>query len=237
MCTAVGITRQQADGVLEMAGLQGTPEDVLDALDPMVMGSDTGMTGLTHLRELFAAVRKCGLPAERVSLDVSIARGLDYYTGTIYETLLGDLPGIGSVCSGGRYDNLAELFTSQQLPGVGASLGLDRMLAAMEELGMTKKATTPAPVLVTMMDESHTADYLAVGRRLRVAGISVEVFPEARNIGKQFKYADRKGFQLALVAGADEFAAGTWQVKDLKHGTQTAVADAELCTTIAALLG
>jgi histidyl-tRNA synthetase len=130
---------------------------------------------------------------------------LDYYTGTIYETLLGDLPEIGSVCSGGRYDNLADLFTAQQLPGVGASLGLDRMLAALEELGRTQKATTPAPVLVTMFDAGRVSDYLQIGRRLRKAGIGTEVYPEAKNIGKQMKYADRKGFRLAVIAGGEYF--------------------------------
>jgi len=142
--------------------------------------------------------------------------------------LLGDLPEIGSVCSGGRYDNLADLFTAQQLPGVGASLGLDRMLAALEELGQVQKATTPAPVLVTMMDADRVIDYLQLGRTLRAAGIATEVYPEAKNIGKQMKYADKKGFRLALIAGGDEFAAGVWQVKNLKSGSQASVAMADL---------
>ena len=156
-------------------------------------------------------------------LDVSIARGLDYYTGTIYETILGDLPGIGSVCSGGRYDNLAELFTSQPLPGVGASLGLDRMLAALEELGRTRKTSTPAPVLITMMDPQRVSDYLLLGRQLRLQGIGVEVYPEAKNMGRQMKYADRRGFRFCVIAGAEEFNAGVWQVKDLVSGTQVSL--------------
>ena len=194
----------------------------------MLSGSQIGELGLQNLRELFAAVKRCGLPAGRVSLDVSIARGLDYYTGTIYETLLGDLPDIGSVCSGGRYDNLADQFTAQQLPGVGASLGLDRMLAALDELGQTQKNTTPAPVLVTMFDAERVIDYLQLGRLLRKAGIATEVYPEAKNIGKQMKYADKKGFRLALIAGGDEFAAGVWQVKNLRSGTQASIASADL---------
>ena len=188
------------------------------------------------LRELFVAVGACGWPASRVSLDVSIARGLDYYTGTIYETLLGELPEIGSVCSGGRYDNLADLFTAQQLPGVGASLGLDRMLAALEDLGLVQKATTPAPVLVTMFDAARVSDYLQMGRALRRAGIATEVYPEAKNIGKQMKYADRKGFQVALIAGEDEFAAGQWQVKDLRNGTQDSIVSADVVRQVSKLL-
>lgn len=233
MVERVGIPAASAAQVLDMAQLKGPPSEVLAALEPMLAGSATGELGLQNLRELFKSVDACGWPAGRVSLDVAIARGLDYYTGTIYETLLGDLPEIGSVCSGGRYDNLADLFTAQQLPGVGASLGLDRMLAAMEELGRTQKSSTPAPVLVTMFDADRVSDYLQMGRMLRKAGIGTEVYPEAKNIGKQMKYADKKGFRLALIAGGDEFAAGQWQVKDLKNGTQTSVSTAQLADFIA----
>jgi histidyl-tRNA synthetase len=236
MVERVGITAAGASQVLDMAQLKGSPDEILRALDGMLAGSQIGETGVNDLRELFASVDACGWPEGRVSLDVAIARGLDYYTGTIYETLLGDLPEIGSVCSGGRYDNLADLFTAQQLPGVGASLGLDRMLAALEELGRTKKATTPAPVLVTMFDAGRVSDYLQLGRRLRKAGIGTEVYPEAKNIGKQMKYADRKGFRLAVIAGGDEFAAGQFQVKDLQNGTQASVAAADLVAHISALL-
>src|SRR5690606_30905339 len=151
-----------------------------------------------------------------VALDVSIARGLDYYTGTIYETFLGDDPGIGSVCSGGRYDNLAGLLTNQKLPGVGASLGVDRLLAALENMGQVATASTPAPVIVVYFQSERLGDYLRIARRLRAAGISTEVFPEAKGVGKQLKYADKKGFRIALIAGEDEFQSGQWQVKDLK---------------------
>lgn len=236
MVERVGIAAEQAGRVLDMAQLSGTPDAILTQLESMLAGNSTGEQGLTDLRELFDCVNACELPAGRVVLDVSIARGLDYYTGTIYETILNDLPGIGSVCSGGRYDNLAQLFTSQQLPGVGASLGLDRMLAAMEELGMIQKTSTPAPVLVTMFERNRASDYLQIARRLRQAGIGTEVFPDAKAIGKQMKYADRKGFQVALIAGADEFAADQWQVKGLRNGSQQQVATADVVSAVQALL-
>ncbi len=236
MTETVGISEVQAAAVLDMAQLQGSPDQILQSLEPLLAGSDTGELGLSNLRELFDTVQACRLPDGRVALDVSIARGLDYYTGTIYETFLGDLPGIGSVCSGGRYDNLAELFTSQQLPGVGASLGLDRMLAAMEELGMTKKSSTPAPVLVTMFVAERAADYLSVARSLRKAGIGAEVYPDAKAIGKQMKYADKKGFLVALIAGADEFASDTWQVKGLTDGTQRETSTRDVVDVVRGLL-
>jgi histidyl-tRNA synthetase len=232
MVEKVGVPSDSARRVIEFAQLKGSPDSVLASLEPLLSGSAVGEQGLNDLRELFDSVSRCGWSADRVLLDVSIARGLDYYTGTIYETVLGELPGIGSVCSGGRYDNLADLFTAQALPGVGASLGLDRMLAALEELGRLKKTSTPAPVLVTMLDAARISDYLQAGRRLRQAGIGTEVYPEAKNMGRQLKYADRKGFRLAVIAGGDEFAAGQWQVKDLLQGAQTTVPDAELVTYV-----
>ena len=127
----------------------------------------------------------------------------DYYTGTIFETFLGDLPGIGSVCSGGRYDNLAELYTKQQLPGIGASLGLDRLLAAMTELKMIPESRTMADVLIVQFSASQLPFYLSLAKQLRSAGIATEVYPDAKKLGQQFKYADRRGFRAVIVAGEE----------------------------------
>ena len=173
--TVVGLSSDQAAGVLALADCQGSPTDILDSLAPQLSRSDTGTQGVANLQELFAACDTAGIPEGRVQLDPAIARGLDYYTGTIYETFLDQLPGIGSVCSGGRYDDLAELFTAQPLPGVGASLGLDRLLAAMTELGLAEHSATAAPVLVAHFDANRGADYLATARHLRQAGIACEV--------------------------------------------------------------
>jgi histidyl-tRNA synthetase len=233
----VGISADQARQVLDFAQLGGTSDDILSQLRQLIAGNESGEQGLANLAELFAACSSCGLPNDRVVLDVSIARGLDYYTGTIYETFLGDLPGIGSVCSGGRYDNLAELFTSQPLPGVGASLGLDRLLAAMDELKMLPEASTPASILVTQFDKERRIDYLSLARLLRSAGFATEVFADAKAIGKQMKYANNKGFRLAIIAGPDEFASGSWQVKDLAVGSQETIAQADLVKRIGELIG
>lgn len=237
MTELVGTTPDQAARVLDVTGVSGTNEAILSRLEQLLSESETGLQGVGRLRTVCEAARIAGIPPERVRLDVSIARGLDYYTGTIYETFLDDLPGIGSVCSGGRYDNLAELFTKEKLPGIGASLGLDRLLAAMEELGKVPKTATPASVLVTIFDADKIAEYARIGRALRGAGIATEVFPEPKGIAKQFKYADRKGFRLAVIAGSDEFAAGTWQVKDLQKGEQVAVAEDALCDHVRSVLG
>lgn len=236
MVEATGATQEQASQVLELLDLQGTPAEILSGLEPKLAGTEPGQEGVSRLRDLFDVCQRAGIPQDRVQLDLSIARGLDYYTGTIYETFLNDLPGIGSVCSGGRYDDLAGLFTNQPLPGVGASLGLDRLLAAMEELGRLETSSTPAAVLVTYFDSARLGDYLRIGRVLRQAGINVEVYPEAARLGKQLKYADRKGFRVALVAGEQEFAQSTWQVKDLARSNQLEVSEAELAATITDLL-
>jgi histidyl-tRNA synthetase len=237
MTEKVGTSATQADSVLKMTELTGSSADVLSQVETMLAGNEQGLAGVRKLRELFDWSATAGVSEDHVALDLSIARGLDYYTGTIYETFLNDLPGIGSVCSGGRYDNLAGLFTSQKLPGVGASLGLDRLLAAMEELGMLAAASTPAPVLILLFDAAHTGDYLRIARTLRAAGIDTEVFCDARNIGKQLSYASRKGFKAAVIAGQTEFEQGTFQVKDLKAGQQTTVAEADLAAELKRLIG
>ena len=213
-------TAEQAAQVLRLANLTGTNDEVLTQLEPLVAGSETGEAGVARLRDVLAGAQAGGVAPDRLRLDVSIARGLDYYTGTIFETFLNALPGIGSICSGGRYDNLAELYTNQELPGIGASLGLDRLLAAMEELGMLEKVTTPAPVFLPYFDAGRLNDYLRLAASLRAAGIGVEVFPDAKKLGQQLKYADRRGFRVALIAGENEFQAGVCQVKDLVAGTQ-----------------
>ncbi|SFJ18600.1 histidyl-tRNA synthetase [Planctomicrobium piriforme] len=228
MTQSVGISAESAEQVLNFAGLSGTPDQILDEVEKLIAGNERGMEGVAKLRELFSVCRQSGLNEQRLALDVSIARGLDYYTGTIYETFLTELPGIGSVCSGGRYDNLAGLFTKEKLPGVGASLGLDRLLAAMEELGLVQNTGIGGQVMIAMFDETRLGDYMRLSRQLRRSGISTEVYPLARKVQKQLQYANRKRFRAAVIAGSQEFERGVWTVKDLESGTQTEVTDAEL---------
>ena len=160
-------------------------------------------------------------------MDVAIARGLDYFTSVIFETLLADLPSIGSISSGGRYDNLAEVYTKQHLPGIGASLGLDRLLAAMETLQLIAPVRTPAPVLVAFFDKDRLQDYLQLAQIIRGAGIGVELYPEPKKLAAQLKYADQRGFQIAVIAGSQELESGTCQLKNLatKIGSEVAYRD------------
>lgn len=213
------------EGIFDVILAAGAPSELqLELLEHQVGNNEKGRAGLRELRELVEAVHAVGVSPQRISIDLSIARGLDYYTGTIFETFLGDLPAIGSVCSGGRYDNLAQLYTKERLPGIGGSLGLDRLLAAMEELGMLEKRRTPVKLLLTYFDAQHLADYLRLAARLREAGVGVEFYPEPKKLGHQLKYADKRGFTWALIVGSDEWKNGRCQLKTLADGSSRELA-------------
>ena len=217
-----GADAAKIDRLLEFAALSGEAGPTLDAAAPLLDGHDAGTAALGRLREVVTLCEAAGVPGDRLRADLAIARGLDYYTGVVFETFLDDLPGIGSVCSGGRYDDLAGLYTKQPLPGVGASLGLDRLLAAMDELG-TAPSATPADVFVARFSPDRAADDFALAAELRSAGLTVTLYPEPKNLGKQLKWAVSRGFRAAVFVGDDEFAAGTVAVKDLSSGEQRAV--------------
>ncbi len=220
MVAAAGATLEQARQILDFAQISGTSQEVLAQVESRLGGNETGLAGVARLREILAAATAAGVPHARLRLDLAIARGLDYYTGTVLETFLEALPAIGSICSGGRYDNLAGLYTSRELPGIGASLGLDRLLAALEQLGLVEKVATPAAVFIPYFDPDRLHDYLRLAAVIRAAGIGCESFPEPKRLGQQLKYADRRGFRVALIAGAEEFTSGVCQVKDLARGRQ-----------------
>ncbi|MCB0994348.1 MAG: histidine--tRNA ligase [Acidimicrobiales bacterium] len=236
LASAAGATDAQADDILALADLHGENHDILERLGPLVAGAPTGEDGLAQLARIVDGVSAAAPAAGRLEIDVSIARGLDYYTGTVFETFLDDLPGIGSCCSCGRYDDLASLYTSQRLPGVGASLGVDRLLAAMDELGLLADHTAGPQVLVTLFDDARVSDHLAVAAELRRAGLDVELYPDARKLGNQLKYADRRSHRLAIIIGDSEWEAGTAQVKDLASGDSREVARSELADTCRTIL-
>ena len=215
MCRVAEIEPDQADAVLALAECDGDAESVFSQLPEITGGNETAAGGIQRLAQIYRGALASGVPASRLRVDVSIARGLDYYTGVIFETTLDQLPGIGSVCSGGRYDNLAGLYTKQHLPGIGASLGLDRLLAAMEELQLLPDASTPAPVLIAFFDSDFRDDYLQLASKLRSSGIGVEVYPDAKKLGVQLKYASQKGFTAAVIAGGNEWNEKRCQVKTL----------------------
>ncbi len=230
-----GATGETADALLTMAALEGDNETIISEVQRLVGGSDAGEAAVTRLREVLAGVAAAGIDAARVRINPSIARGLDYYTGLVVETTLDEKPEIGSVASGGRYDNLAGKYTSQALPGIGASLGVDRLLAAMEELGRLGEAQTPADVLIAQFAADRLNDYLKLAAELRQAGIATEVYPEPKKLAKQLQYANKKGFRLVLIAGPDELERGECQIKDLSNGESTAMPLSEAAARVSAL--
>ena len=231
-------TEEQARSILAVATAEGSNEDALARIETLLQGSELGLEGVADLRQILESTAAAGVPKERFVVDVSIARGLDYYTGTIFETFLDDMPQLGSICSGGRYDNLAELYTKQKLPGIGASLGLDRLFAGLEELGMVEKTATTVDVFIPMFDASLATQYVALASGLRRSGIGVELYPESKKLGQQLKYADKKGFKIALVIGAEESARGVVNLKDLRSGGQLEVSGevASLAASIRSVL-
>ncbi len=218
-----GVADTAVATLIDMAGLAdnsgASAVDVLGRLDEMVAGTDPGTAGVAALRGIIKGAAAAGVPSARIVIDPGIARGLDYYTGIVLETFLDDLPALGSICSGGRYDDLAGLYTKQPLPGVGASLGIDRLLAGLEELGQGGRSETPAEVFLAHFDGDHLAEYLRIAAALRRSGIAVEFFPEPKKLGQQLKLASKRGIPLALVIGGDEFAAGTAQLKEMAAET------------------
>ncbi len=200
-----------ARAVLDYIGAEGDFTAVLAKLEALAGGED-GDT--RRLKELHGMMQECGV-ADRFCLDPSITRGLDYYTGVVFETFLDALPGIGSVCSGGRYNNLASLYTKQELPGVGASIGLDRLMAALEELEDDSTRERSLDALVFCMDAEGFGAFHAFARRLREAGIRAEVFPEVKKLGPQFGFAEKKGALAAVLLGGEEREKGRVTIKDL----------------------
>ncbi|HET6545534.1 MAG TPA: histidine--tRNA ligase [Rhodanobacteraceae bacterium] len=220
-----GLDARTVDRILAFIGTRSTSRrDALELLDALPGGNEVLEQGRRELREVLSLLDAFGVPETHYALNLSIARGLDYYTGTVYETHLVDHPQIGSICSGGRYDNLAGHYTRSHLPGVGISIGATRLYWQLREAGLIGAAASTVTALVTQMDETQLPAYLALATELRAAGIDTEVVMEPSKLAKQFKYADRAGIRFVLVLGPDEIARGAVTVKDLHRKRQLEVA-------------
>ena len=224
-----------ADRLLAFVETRSTSlADAIDALDALGGGNAELEQGRTELKEVLSLVAAFGVPESHFALNLSIARGLDYYTGTVYETTLNDHPEIGSICSGGRYENLASHYTKSKLPGVGISIGATRLYWQLREAGLFAGGRSMVDALVVQMDEAELPRYLALAKNLRDAGINTEVVMEAGKLARQFKYADRAGIRFVLVLGSDEIAKGVVAVKDLRKETQHEIPLANLAQSLRA---
>ena len=217
-----GLGDEQADEILKFIAISGSNSEVLTALEGYRGRSEVFDQGLSELGTVVRYLGEFGVPAENFAVDLTIARGLDYYTGTVYETTLLDHPEIGSVCSGGRYDNLAEYYTDRQLPGVGISIGLTRLFYVLGEQGMLNPElpTAPADVLILPMTEDLTAA-ISLATQLRENGIRAQIHGEEKKFKQKISYADKLGIPYVIFLGEDEIQAGVVACKDLATGEQT----------------
>jgi histidyl-tRNA synthetase len=216
------LSESDADEVLKFIAITGSNQDVLAALDGYQGRSEMFDQGLSELKTVVRYLGDFGVPAENFAVDLTIARGLDYYTGTVYETTLLDHPEIGSVCSGGRYDNLAEYYTEKQLPGVGISIGLTRLFYVLGEQGMLNPAlpTAPADVLILPMTEDLSAA-ITLATLLRDNGIRAQLHCEEKKFRQKISYADKLSIPYVIFLGEDEIKDGVVACKDMESGEQT----------------
>ncbi len=218
---AFGVSPEDAQKITDFIELRGTNEEIIAALRMMAGDNELFLTGVDELETVCRAIVGFGVPECNFRIDLSIARGLDYYTGTVYETTFNKHPEIGSVCSGGRYDNLAGFYTDRQLPGVGISIGLTRLFYILNEMDyLNREADAPADVLILPMTEDFDAA-IRTAAALREAGIRTQIYTEKKKFKAKIGYADKLGIPFALFLGEDEINAGVVAVKNMKTGEQT----------------
>ena len=215
------ISEDKADEILKFIAIRGTNAEVLAALEGYCGKNEVFDLGVTELKTVTANLSAFGVPEANYAVDLTIARGLDYYTGTVYETTLLDHPEIGSVCSGGRYDNLAGYYIDKPLPGVGISIGLTRLFYVLDEQGLLNPElpTSPCDALVLPMTE-NTAAAVALAESLRASGLRVQLYGENKKFKQKMSYADKLGVPYAVLLGDDEIAAGKCSVKNMRSGEQ-----------------
>ncbi len=231
-----GVAETAADHILAMVQLQGAPELVLGELTRLLADDDRALAAIERLRTVIAHVRELGVPEQRYTIAPQLARGLSYYTGVVFETVV-ETPPMGSLLGGGRYDELVGMFAGKSLPTVGMAFGIERLHDVMTELGMGPQNRTVSQAFVTLFNADMAGESLRLAGELRAAGIKVETALDAgEKIGKQFKYADRKGIPLALVIGPDDASKGEVVLKHLQTGAQRAIARADVVAAVLAAL-
>ncbi len=230
-----GVTSDQADEILRFIACPGTSADKLAFLEQYRGRNETFDLGLDELRTVVGYLPAFGVPEENFELDLTIARGLDYYTGTVYETVLLDHPEVGSICSGGRYDDLAGYYTNKSLPGVGISIGLTRLFYILQEQNMISDAvlTAPADVLILPMTDDLSAA-VALASMLRAGGLRVQLYSEKKKFKAKIGYADKLGIPFVIFLGEDEIAQHVCALKNMATGVQEAVTQETALETIRA---
>jgi histidyl-tRNA synthetase len=218
------ITYNASEQILDFIAISGSNEDVIVKLDNLNVESETFIKGLDELKQVLSYMRKFGIPEENFAINLSIARGLDYYTGTVYETNLVKYPELGSICSGGRYDNLTSYYSNQHMPGVGISIGLTRLFSQLQEIGVLEASKKSiAKVLVMTVGTDDLGYTLKVANGFRKAGLKVDTYYGDRNIKVKMKYADKLAIPYVAIIGETEIENKTITLKDMKTGEQIEV--------------
>lgn len=218
---SLGATEEIAKQIFDFVEIDGTNDEIVAKLKALKNKDELFLTGLNELETVVSGIKSLGVPDKNYKIDLKIARGLDYYTGTVYETFLTEHGNFGSVCSGGRFDNLASYYTDEKLPGVGISIGLTRLFSQLKADGFfAKSQSVPSKVLITQMDSRYLEKCLEIASKLRTSGINTEVYLEEERIGKQFKYANKLGIPYVIVIGEEEFTKDIITFKDMSTGSQ-----------------
>lgn len=229
----LGLDDDQVEKVINFTNVSGSNDEVLSQLRNMDVDSEEFRSGVDKLTQLIEALRAMKVPERRFRLDLKIARGLDYYTGTVYETMLDEHPEVGSVCSGGRYDNLASHYTNTELPGVGISIGLSRLFYKLRELGVIQAgAMSPATIVVMPLGDAQIPMGLEAASSLRAAGYSTMLYSEPNVIKKKMRYANKMGFEWVLLIGDREVETGQLALKNMKSGESHSMSVPELAQFI-----
>ena len=231
-----GVEEAKADEILTFIAIRGTNGEVLSALEQYRGRNEVFDQGLDELSSVTKLLGAFGVPEENFAVDLTIARGLDYYTGTVYETTLLDHPEIGSVCSGGRYDNLAGYYIEKQLPGVGISIGLTRLFYVLDEQGLLNPELPSAPADALVLPMGDIAPAIALAETLRSSGLRVQLYCEQKKFKQKMAYADKLKVPFAVLLGEDEIAEGKCSVKNMKTGEQLKLTPAEAAEHIKASL-
>ncbi len=219
--------------IMDFVSISGTNAEKLEKLKSLGVENDTFNEGVSELEEVLGYIAMLGCDEKNFEIELTIARGLDYYTGTVYETFLNEYSALGSVCSGGRYDNLAEFYTKQKLPGVGVSIGLTRLFYQLREMEIIKpEAKTLVKALILPMDKSVTDFALSTASLLRSQGIPTDIYHENKGMKQKMKYANKTGVPYAIIIGENEVENGIVMLKNMNTGEQSAVRPTELANII-----
>ena len=230
-----GVKTEDADRILSFLAVRGSNDEVIETLRAQDIADELYKQGVEELATVVSYLRLFGVEESAFIIDLTIARGLDYYTGTVFETMLNDYPSMGSVCSGGRYDSLAEYYTDQKLPGIGISIGLTRLFYQLKENGLIPAGSSClARCLVIPMGDEQLGAALTAASAVRGAGIPADVYCQSKGMKQKMKYAARIGVPFAAIIGEDEAASGTVMLKDMTTGEQRPVAIAELADAVRA---